>query len=78
MITTKAGIPIKIVSGSKKSITGKKHFVCEYILTTEDMIRKAMSGIPVTSMTGRFKLTKHEMLFDSESELYDALNLVKE
>lgn len=77
MITTKAGYQIKIVEGSRKSITGKKHFVCEYVLKPEDILKGIASGQNMLSLGKRFKLTKSEMKFDSEQELWDALGLNK-
>lgn len=78
MITTKAGYQVKIVKGSRKSITGKHPFVCEYVLKPEDILKKIATGQNAIAMTKRFKLTKAELNFDSEQELWEAIGLNKE
>ena len=78
MITTKAGKPIKIVDGSKKSITGRKPFTVEYILTPEELLNMVAKGGQIRTLGNRFKLQRTEMLFENEQELYDALGLTKE
>lgn len=77
MITTKAGYQVKIVSGSKKSITGKHPFVCEYVTSPEQMLKDLQIGRNIVAMGKRINLTRTELVYDSEQELWDALGLTK-
>lgn len=78
MITTRSGVPLKIVRGSKKSITGRKPFLVEYVITTESMLKFILTGTNPDSLGKRFSMTRHEFLYDSEDELYEALGLKKD
>ena len=79
MITTKAGVQVRIVKGSKKSITGNQHpFTLEFVTTAEDILKNAAIGGKFNSFGKRFKLLKSELIYDNEQELWDGLGLVKE
>lgn len=76
MITTMGGNPVKILEGSRKSITGDKYFTVE-VTEYPDIMRMFRPSRKVVSTVGKLRLKKSELRFDSEQELYDALNLVK-
>lgn len=76
MITTKAGVPVRIVGGSKKSITGTRPFEVE-VANAESFPSAMRLFSPSRRGTyfGKFLLTKNELNFDSETELYEALKI---
>jgi hypothetical protein len=78
MIKTKGGVQVKIVSGSKKSITGRHPFTVEAIIPAEILLKNMAIGGKIESLGKRFKLTKSELVYDNEQELWDSLGLVKE
>ncbi len=78
MIRTKSGVQLKIVSGTKKSITGRKPFEVEYVLSPEAILKLLAQGSNPLGLTKRFYLTRHEFLYDSEDELFEALKLKKD
>ena len=78
MIRTKSGVPLKIVSGSKKSITGRKPFEVECVVSPEVLLRMIAMGANALALTKPFKLRKDEFLYDNEDELYEALKLKKD
>lgn len=64
MIRTKGGGEVKILSGSKKCITGKKPFVVQ-------VVSGQKNWVPSKTL----KLTKAQLVYDSEDELYQAIGL---
>ncbi len=78
MIKTKAGTPVIIVGGSKKSITGRKPFEVEVAgpESYPELIRILTPSRRFANLS-RMKLTRTELVFDSEDELYEALGLTR-
>ncbi len=76
MIKTKSGQEVKIISGNKKCITGKGVFTVKCVypeLTMEEMFSPAGLIALKNRASGSFKLTKKELVYDSEDELYAAI-----
>lgn len=81
MIKTKGGVEVTIVGGSAKSLTGKKPFIVQPV-TMESL--PSLTRLLTTSRSKamydpgspfRMYLTKQELVFDSEIELSNALEL---
>ncbi len=62
MIRTQGGVVVEIVKGSRKCIMGKRPFVV-----------RVASGQKGLFPAGTYKLTKNQLIFDSEDELWDAI-----
>lgn len=78
MIKTKAGYPVKIVGGSKKSITGKKPFAVEVLYGQEEILKKILNPGYNLGFTKKMFLTRDELVYDNIDELYEALGLKRE
>lgn len=85
MITTKAGVPVMIIDGCKKSITGTKPFTVRLVKAPDDrehigkLIYLLKSGIKMSNYWDTpIKLRRTELIYDNEEELYEALGLKKE
>ncbi len=76
MIKTKSGQELKIISGNKKCITGNQPFTVQCVypeLTLEQMLSPVGQVAIANRNSGKFKLRKDELVFDSEDELYTAI-----
>lgn len=81
MIKTKGGTEVRIIGGSAKSLTGRKPFVVEPVsqealpnLTRMlSLSRSKNHSDPASPM--RMYLMKSELVYDSEIELSNALEL---
>lgn len=80
MITLKSGQEVKIVGGSKKSITGTANFTVKAVypeLTMEQLLTSAGLAALRQRTNKTFKVTKKDLNFDSEDELYVAIGYKK-
>ncbi len=77
MITTKAGAEVVILEGSKKSIRGTKPFLVKF---TNNPFPVDKNGIPIfperfsNHWYKPFKAQRHELVYQDEAELINALN----